>query len=150
MGIRTQVHEDLVAAMKAKQDAEKAALRMILAAMTEAEKQEGKTLTEADELKVVAKKLKELGRVIDEYQRLGQADRVQALELERSIYQRYAPKPMDHAELVRIVEQTISEVGAKAPSDLGKVMPAVMARTGGQADGAEVRRLVQERLSRPA
>jgi uncharacterized protein YqeY len=147
MSIRSRVHDDLVAAMKAKNDSEKSALRLILAALTDAEKQEGKTLSDADEEKVVAKKLKELGRVIEEYQRLGQADRVEALNREREVYQRYAPQPLDQAEVVRIVEQTIADLGAKAPSDLGKVMPAVMAKTAGQADGAVVRRLVQERLS---
>jgi uncharacterized protein YqeY len=150
MGMRAQVKDALVVAMKAKNEAEKLALRQILAAMTDAEKLEGKALTDADEEKVVAKKLKELGRVIEEYQRLGQTERVQALELERAVYQRYAPKPMDHADLVRLVEQTIAELGATSPGDLGKVMPAVMAKTAGQADGAAVRRLVQERLQKPA
>jgi uncharacterized protein YqeY len=147
MGIRAQVHDDLVAAMKAKNDPEKAALRLILAAMTDAEKQEGNALSEADELKVVAKKLKELNRVIEEYQRLGQAERVQVLEAERVVYQRYAPQAMGAAELVRLVDETMAELGATKPGDLGKVMPAVMAKAAGQADGAAVRKLVQERLS---
>lgn len=99
MGIRARVRYDLFEAMKAKHDAEKATLLLILAAMTEAEKGGGTTLTEADELEVVAKKLMELGRVIDEALHLGQTERVRALELERSVYQRYVPTPMDHAEL---------------------------------------------------
>src|SRR5690606_33309535 len=109
--------------------------------LTEAEKQEGKALGEADEVKVVAKKLKEATRSIEEYDRLGQPERVRALEVERDIYQRYAPQPMSEQELAQVVDAVVQETGATSPKDLGKVMPAVMAKVAGRADGAAVKRL---------
>ena len=150
MSVRDTVHGDLVTAMKARNDDEKAALRLLLAALTDAEKLEGKALSETDEHAVVARKLKEANRSIEEYQRLGQTERVHALEREVAIYQRYAPQQLSPEVLSGIIDATIAETGASSAKDLGKVMPAVMAKVGAAASGAEVRRLVQARLSVPA
>lgn len=150
MSIRDQVHNDMVAAMKARRESEKSALRLLLAALTEAEKLEGKALSEADEIQVVARKLKEANRSIQEYQRLNQTERVQALEAEMAFYQRYAPQPLSHEALVHLIDEAASQVGATSAKDLGKVMPIVMAKVTGRADGAEVRKLVQARLAPPA
>lgn len=147
MSLRDTIHGDLVVAMKARQDIEKSALRLLLSALSEAEKVDGKALDMADEHRVITKKLKETQRAIDEYRRLGQPERVQALEEEHRIYQRYAPQPLGRDELIELIDGTIRDAGAKTINDFGRVMPAVMSKIAGRADGSRVRLLVQERLS---
>ena len=46
---------------------------------------------------------------------------------------------MDAAGIEAVVAETIAAEGATGPSDLGRVMKAVMSRVGSAADGKEVR-----------
>ena len=47
----------------------------------------------------------------------------------------------------KIIKETITEIGAKGPADMGKVMAAIMPRVKGKADGALVNKIVRENLS---
>ena len=59
----------------------------------------------------------------------------------------YLPESLDDAEVRRIVEETISEVGAVGPDDLGKVMGPLMQKLAGRADGRAANAIVRELLS---
>ena len=57
------------------------------------------------------------------------------------------PKQLSEEEVSAIVKQAITETGARAKADMGKVMSAVMPKVKGKADGSLVNKLVQQHLS---
>jgi uncharacterized protein len=62
------------------------------------------------------------------------------------VIDRFLPSMLEPAELARLVDKAVAATGATGPKELGKVMGRLMPQVKGRADGAEVRRLVQERL----
>ena len=67
---------------------------------------------------------------------------------EKRLLEGYLPDQLPIEELTKIVETTITEVGASSISDMGKVIGAVMGKAKGQADGGTVAALVKERLQK--
>ena len=68
-------------------------------------------------------------------------------ESELKILQEYLPAQMQLEELTKLIEQTITEVGASSISDMGKVIGAVMNKVKGRADGGVVSSIVKTKLS---
>lgn len=147
MSLKARIQADLKAAMKAGSTDERDAPRMLLTAILNAEKAEGRELAEADELQVVARVVKQTRNSIDEYAKLDQADTVSKLDRELGVYQRYAPAQLDDAAIKAIVDAAVAEAGATGPADMGKVMKLVMPKVQGRADGGAVNRIVKESLA---
>jgi uncharacterized protein YqeY len=136
--------------MKAGDAATRDSLRMLLAAVLNAEKAQGTDLSDDAVGQVVAKVVKQTRGSIEEFQRIGgQEDTVSKLEAELLVYQRYAPEQMSEAHVQGIVAEAVAMSGAKGPADMGKVMKLVMPRVSGKADGGLVNRLVKEALTGP-
>lgn len=146
MSLKARIQEDLKAAMKAGAADERDALRMLLTELQKAEKSEGRELSEADELLVAAKIVKQTRNSIDEYAKLDQAATVSKLDRELGVYRRYAPEQLDDAAIRAIVEAAVVAAGATGPADMGKVMKLVMPQVQGRADGGAVNRIVKESL----
>ncbi|MGB9621230.1 MAG: GatB/YqeY domain-containing protein, partial [Brevinematia bacterium] len=65
---------------------------------------------------------------------------------ELEILESYLPKQLTEEEIKSIIAEAINSLGAKSPSDVGKVMKEVMPKVKGRADGNFVKRLVEESL----
>ena len=68
-------------------------------------------------------------------------------ERELKILETYLPEQISAGELAAAIDSAIEEIGAAGPSDVGKVMKAIMSKYQGQVDGKVVRQLVQEKLA---
>ncbi|GBC86429.1 hypothetical protein HRbin12_00418 [bacterium HR12] len=145
-GLREQVQRDLTEAMKARDAVRVGALRMLLTAIVNREKELRRELTDDEVREVAAREVKRRTESIEAFERGARADLVAKETAERAILQAYAPEQLGEAELDRIVAEAIAEVGAAGPGDLGKVMGRVMPKVRGRADGALVQRKVRERL----
>lgn len=66
---------------------------------------------------------------------------------ELEILKKYAPKELSEEEIKIIVKAKIAETGASSAKDLGKVMGRVIQETKGRADGALVKKIVEEELA---
>ncbi|MFP5501443.1 MAG: GatB/YqeY domain-containing protein, partial [Candidatus Sericytochromatia bacterium] len=110
--LKSTVQQDLKTAMKAGNAPERDALRLLLAAITSAEKAEGRDLTEPEAQAVVTRLVKQANNSIEEYKRLDQADTVAKLEGELAIYKRYAPEQMGEDQVRAIVVEAVAEAGA--------------------------------------
>lgn len=147
--LKSQIQADLKAAMKAGNTADRDALRLLLADLTKEEKEKGE-LNEEAEVQVVNRIIKRTKGSMDEYRNVGSHDTVAKLEVELSVYQRYAPEQLSEEAVKAIVEGAIASVHATGPQDMGKVMKALMPQVQGKADGALVSRLVKEGLAKKA
>lgn len=145
--IKRNVKADLTTAMKEKDEERKSALRLLLAALTQAEKEKGQSLDEGAQWEVVAKQVKQAQKSIEEYERLNQAEAVARLQREIAVYQHYLPPQLEEATLRQMIEEAVQVSGAVSAKDMGKVMGLLTPRIKGRADARLVSQLVRDRLA---
>ncbi|OGE82746.1 MAG: hypothetical protein A3B10_01825 [Candidatus Doudnabacteria bacterium RIFCSPLOWO2_01_FULL_44_21] len=143
--LQKQIDEDLKNAQKEKNEVKVSSLRNLKAAIKNAEIAKKGELTEADLIKVVAKKVKQHKDSIESFKQGNRTDLVDLEEQQMQVLQAYLPKAMSEEEVALIVASTISKLAA-TPADFGKVMKEVINQTGGGVDGSVVSRLVKEQL----
>ncbi len=150
MSLQDQIQSDLTAAMKARDKRRISALRMIVAAMKNAAVEDGRgpqgQLPDEVVERILAKEVKNRREAADAFRERGREDKAAEEEADADVYAEYLPEPLSDDELITIVEETIDEVGAEGPQDMGQVMGAVMPKVGNRADGQRVSALVKSRL----
>jgi uncharacterized protein YqeY len=143
----SNVKKQITEAMKAGDELRLSTLKMLLAALTNAEiDKKREKLTENEELKIVKSEAKKRKDAIVLYKQGKADDKAKREEEELRILQEFLPEEMEESELVSIVNQAIKDTGASSMADMGKVMEMVMGKVKGQAGGDRVSALVKERL----
>lgn len=147
MSLQARIDADLHAAMRAQDTVAKLALRAVKTALTEASKAGANhDLDDSQVVGVIQREAKRRRETAAEYRRLGAANQAAQEEAELAILERYLPRQMDEAEIERAARQVIAETGATSARDIGKVMPALMARLAGAADGKVASQVVRRLL----
>jgi uncharacterized protein YqeY len=118
-----------------------------LAAAGEARAARGGALTDAEVEEIIQKQAKQRRDSIDAYRKANREDLAAAEEAELAELLAYLPRPLTPDELRVLAREVIAQVGASGPRDMGKVMPALMARVGQRADGRAVSAIVKELLA---
>ncbi len=151
MSLRERIDADLKTAMKAKDKTRLETVRSIKKVILEKEssvRASGQTsLTPEQELELLSQLAKQRRDSIQQYQ---QANREDLAELERqelAILEEYLPRQLTDAELDAVLDQLITDLGAKTPKDMGKVMSTAMQQLKGQADGKQVQERVKAKLN---
>lgn len=147
MNLRERVHEDVKAAMKAREAERLGTLRLLTAAMKQREVDERITLDDAGVIAVIEKMLKQRKDSVAQYEPAGRQDLADAEKREMAVLQAYLPQALAEAEVAAIIAEAVAACGAKAPSDMGKVMALVKPRVAGRADMGRVSALVKARLA---
>lgn len=83
---------------------------------------------------------------LEEFEKAGRDELVAQAKEEIAILKKYLPEALSDDELKAIVAGVVAEVGATTMKDMGKVMPAVMAKTKGRADGKRINAIVRDLL----
>ena len=141
------IRSQMIAATKAGDRPLRDTLRLLIAAIENGRIEAGHDLSDDEALKVLQKEAKQRRDSIEEYRKGGREDLVASEEQELEVIQTFLPQQLDDAEVRRIVEETIAEVGASGPDDLGKVMGPVIRTLDGRADGRAANAIVRELLS---
>lgn len=148
MSLNETLTEHMKEAMKTKDKVRLSVIRMIRAALqNEAINKGVKTLSEVDELSVLAREVKQHNDSLEQFKKAGRDDLVKQVEKELEILKAYMPEPLSDEELEDLIKQAIEQTGATDKKDFGKVMGVVMPQVKGKADGARVQKLVQKLLS---
>jgi len=143
-----KVTQDIAAAMREKNQASLAPLRMLKAALMNREVEKGRALDEAESLQVVASLVKQRRDSIDQFRAGGRQDLVDREQAEITFLERYQPPAADPAAIARAIDAAVTETGATGPKDMGKVMKAVMTHLAGMTvDGRTVSDAVKKRLA---
>ena len=148
MDIKTQLNESVKDAMKSGDEVRKRTLRMVLAAVKQVEVDKR---TELDDLAVVAliqKEIKNRREAIEEAKKANRPDLIGENEVEITVLEAFLPKAMPAEELRALVQAAITETGATAPSDMGKVMKIVMPKVAGRAPNDMISSTVKELLAK--
>lgn len=147
MNIKEQVQNDLKRAMLKQDDLRKRTLRMVMASLKLAEVDRKAELDDPAILGLIQKEVKSRQESVDEAKQAGRDDLVERTQAEIEVLQEYLPQALSEDELKDLVQETIDEVGAESPADMGKVMKAIMPRIQGRADGKMVSEFVRGKLS---
>jgi len=144
--LKGKLSDDLRHALRAGDTVRRDTLRLLIAAVNNAEIAKQSALTDADILGVVAKEVKKHQESIDAFKKGNRADLVSKEEAEMAVLQGYLPEQMDHDEIIAAAQEVIAAVGAQGMGDKGKVMQQLMPRLKGKADGKEINDVVTELL----
>jgi uncharacterized protein YqeY len=153
MKLKEQITVDTKEAMKARDQTVVSVLRMVSAKVLEKEVElrRGKgrdyELNDDETIAVISAYAKQRRQSIESYRQAGRDDLVAQEEKELEILQKYLPRQLSEEEIERIIGETIKEVGASGPGDMGQVMRAVMPKLKGAADGKTVNAMVKQKLS---
>ena len=144
--LKQKLSDDLKQAMRSGDTLKRGAIRMLMAAINNAEIARQAKLKDSDIFGVIAKEVRQHRESIDAFKQGNRQDLVDKEEAELAVLQGYLPQQMTRAEVVEAARKVIAEVGAAGPGDKGKVMPSLMAQLRGRADGREINEVVSELL----
>ena len=149
MSLRDQLTSDLKTALRSSDEARKGTLRLLLAAVKQAEidKRPAGALDEGEVLAAIQKEAKARREAIADAQKANRADLVAMNEAELRVIESYLPQQLTREELVGLARAAVAEAGAAGPQQIGAVMKLLTPRTKGRADGKLVSDVVRELLS---
>jgi uncharacterized protein YqeY len=147
MTLMERISADMTVAMKAKDQARLAPLRMAKAALMNREVEKGRALDEAEAQQVVTSLIKQRRDSIEQFLKGGREELAAKETAEIGVLEPYLPPPVDPAEVERAVDDCIRDVGATSAKDLGRVMKAVVAKLAGRGvDGRTINEIVRGKL----
>ena len=149
MSLQAKVIVELTEAMKAKNTVALESLRAIKSAILLAKTEAGATeeLTEADELKLLQKLVKQRKDSAALYSQQGREDLAQPELAQMAVIEKFLPKQLTEEEITAAVKGFIADVGATTAKDMGKVMGVASKALAGKADGKLISEIVKKLLA---
>ena len=150
MAIPEQIDSDLKDAMRAKDAARLAVLRMLKSALKYSAIQAGGAATVLDDaaaIQVIRKQVKQRQDSIESFEKGGRAELAAKEKAEIDVLNSYLPQAMSAEEIASVVRAAIVEVNATSKAQMGAVIKAAQAKISGRADGKTVSQEVQRQLS---
>jgi uncharacterized protein YqeY len=148
MDIKTQLTNSMKDALKSGDQVRLRTVRMVNAAIKQAEVDKQTTLDDAAVMSLIQKEIKNRREALEEAKKANRADLIADNEAEIKVLEAFLPKAMPAEELRALAQAAIAETGATSPTDMGKVMKALMARVAGRAAGDQVSAVVKELLTK--
>jgi uncharacterized protein YqeY len=147
MALKDSIQEALKVALKRQQRVEVSTLRLLLSEIKYAEIAQQKPADDNKVLDVITKEIKRRRESIEAFKKGNRSDLVAQEEAELAVLLSYLPEQMSREEIMAAAQRVVDAVGAKGPSDKGKVMAQLMPQVKGKADGKEVSEIVSELLA---
>lgn len=149
MSLEERINQDIKAAMMAKEKVKLEALRAIksaiLLAKTDGEHKD--SLSTDVEMKILQKQYKQRKDAAEQFIQAGRQELADKELAEAAFIEEYLPKMLSADELKVELVKIIEQVGAKAPSDMGKVMGVASKALAGKADGKAISEMVKQILA---
>ncbi len=149
MSLQKQIMEQLKTAMKAKDTVALESLRAVKSAILLAQTETGskEALTEAQELKILQKLVKQRNDSATLFEEQGREDLAAPEKAQAAIIAQFLPAQMDESEIEKIVKEIIAQTGASGMKDMGKVMGMASKQMAGKADGKVISTIVKSLLT---
>ena len=139
--------EEIKKAMRAKDNDRRDILRMVKTEIKSIEVNERREILEADVDAMLKRVIKQTKETLDDSKKGSNEERTNKLAAQVAILEEYLPQQLSGDALIVLVEEKIAELGASTKKDMGKVMGALTAATGGNFDKAAAAKEVGARLS---
>lgn len=144
------IQSDLKQAQLDKNELKVSTLRLLLSEIHNAEirkETDEKSLSDEEIIVVIQKEVKKRKEAEIGFIQGGRVDSAQKEEKEAEILLKYLPEQLTDEDLQKIIDQVVSETGAKEISDMGKVIGKVLSQVAGKADGARISNLLKKKWS---
>ena len=132
MPLLERLQADMVAAMKAKEEARLGAIRMVKAALKKHEIDSMKPLDEPTEMQVLNTLIKQRRESADMFRKGGREELAEKEEAELRLIESYMPASASEADMEEAITAAISETGANSAKQMGLVMKAAQAKLAGK------------------
>ena len=146
MSLYETIQADMYKAMKNNEKFKSSTLRVALAKLKDKKIELREDLSKNDEVKIIQNLVKQRKEAADIYEKNNRSELMENEMNELEILSMYLPKMMSENELNTLIKEVISDIGATNMSDMGKVMPEIMKRSAGKADGKMVQQIVSDFL----
>lgn len=145
--IDAQLMDDLKTAMKAGDTTSRDTIRFTMASLKNARIDKGSALTTQEEIAVLQRDAKRRQESIDQFRAGGRSDLVDKEEAQLAVLKRYLPAELSDDEVTALVAEAIAETGVTSPKELGKLMPVLIAKAAGRADGKRLSETARKALA---
>lgn len=143
-----ELREQMVAAMKAKEKTRLSIIRQVMAEVKNIEVNERRDATEEDVNGMIKRLIKQTTETLEMSRQAGNnQERTDTLAEQVEILESLLPEQVSGAALAALIDQVIAEVGATSRKDMGRVMGALTAATGGNFDKPAAAKEVGARLA---
>lgn len=144
--LRERIQADLNDAVRSRDEPRKVALRMLTAALRNADIEARGEIDEAAIIALIQRQVKQRRESISEFERGGRQDLVDKEAAEMAVLEAYLPRQAGMDEIEAAARALIAETGATSAKDIGRVMPVLMKQFVGRADGRAVNEVVRRLL----
>ncbi len=145
--LKNRITEDVKSAMRSKNKARLATLRLLTAAIKQKEVDERIEMDDAAILAVLDKMVKQRKDSIEQYTKAARTDLADVEQAEIVIIQEYLPAQLSDAEIMQLIDEAVSNTGASSMQDMGKVMGQLKPKLQGRADMGAVSGKIKAKLS---
>jgi len=146
MTLKQVLENDLREAMRSKNETSLKTIRLVMSTVKLSEIEKGNPLDDNAIMAILQKEIKSRKESIVDAEKASRSDLVAAANAEIAILEAYLPKQMAEAELHELIRTAIADLNASAPSDMGKVMKAVMPKVQGRVAGDALSQAVRKLL----
>lgn len=148
MSLQERINEDLKAYMKSKDTFKLGVVRMVKGAVQlEKINLKKEELSDEEIIKLISKQIKMRKDSIAEFTKAGRDDLVQQNEKEIDVLKEYMPEEMSEEEVINIINEAISTMGASNIKEMGKVMREVTPKVSGRFDMGRVSSIIKDKLN---
>ncbi len=105
-------------------------------------------LTDEEIIEVISSEIKKRKDAVVLYEKGNRQELADKEKKEIEVLKKYLPEQLPEEELKKLVEESISNVGAKEIKDMGRIMADLMPKVKGKADSGEISRIIKELLSK--
>lgn len=148
MSLKEKLSEDMRSAMRTRDEVKLSTIRLVRSAIKNQEIDKGRELSDDEVVTVLMSEAKKRREAVEGAELAGRDDIAAKERAELDVLKQYLPEQIGESELEEIVRGIITEVGATSMKDKGRVMPVLMQRVRGRADGRLASEVV-DRLLHP-
>ena len=141
--LKDQVFAQLKIAMKEKDVLSKGVLQLVKAALDAAEKEKGATLTEAEEIAVINREVKQTNQALEGAESAGRADLIEKEQAKLTLLKSFLPKQLSEEEIA----EALTAAGVTSGMNMGEAMKIAKPLLTGKADGAVISKVVKSLIS---
>ena len=146
LSLEEVIFNDMKKALKENEKLKLSTLRLIRAAIKNAEISKRDKLTEDEVIGIVNNNLKKLEESLDMFTKGQRPELAEKAKKEIEIVKKYLPKQLSEEEVEKIVRETIIKFGFKSLQDIGPAMREIISQLKGKADGKMVNKMVRDLL----
>lgn len=142
--LKDKLKQESVVALKAHDQKLVDVLRFLVSLIDKKELQlPAGRITEADEIAVLRKELKNKEESKEMFAKAGRSDLVEQMDYEIEIVKKYLPAELSQSDVEKIIDEVIAEKG----NNFGLIMKEVVSKTGGSVDGGVISGIVRQKLA---